>query len=66
MSRARSIATIGTILLGFGASKALAQQTQAPFYGPHMGDGPWHAWFLGPLFMIAFFILAAAKPRSIS
>ena len=59
MSRARSIATIGTILLGFGASKALAQQTQAPFYGPHMGDGPWHAWFLGPLFMIAFFILAA-------
>ena len=59
MSRARSIATIGTILLGFGASEALAQQTQAPFYGPHMGDGAWHAWFLGPLFMIGFFFLAA-------
>jgi putative membrane protein len=59
MSIARSLATIGTMLLGFRASEALAQPTQAPFYGPHMGDGPWHAWFLGPLFMIGFFFLAA-------
>lgn len=55
----RPILCLGTIILGLRAAEAFAQQPQGPFYGRHMWDGPWHSWFLGPLFMIAFMLLAA-------
>lgn len=46
--------------LGLGAIAALpaspifAQATDAPRYGYHAWDGPWHGWFMGPFMMIIF------------
>lgn len=37
---------------------AVAQQTQGPFYGPHMWNGGWHGWFFGPIMMIVFVAVA--------
>jgi len=38
---------------------ALAQQTPGPYYGPHMWNGGWYGWFLGPIMMIVFIAVAA-------
>ena len=55
----RGVLCVGAAFLGSMAADALAQQPQAPIYGHHMWDGAWHGWFLGPLFMIGFLVLAA-------
>ena len=39
---------------------AAAQQTQGPYYGPHMWNGGWHGWFFGPImkYITPVFLLA--------
>ena len=50
----------GLMRLGLAAIAALpaspifAQATDAPRYGYHAWDGPWHGWFMGPFMMIFF------------
>ena len=39
------------------AAPVQAQQTDAPRYGYHYWDGPWHGWFVGPMMMIFFFLI---------
>ena len=54
----RSIAPIAlsaAILLG--PQSVWAQQT-GQRYGQHMWDGGWHGWFVGPIMMIAFLVIA--------
>jgi len=40
------------------SSPVLAQQTQGPYYGPHMWQGGWYGWFIGPIMMIVFIAVA--------
>lgn len=36
---------------------AWAQQGER-YYGPHMWNGGWHGWFLGPFMMLVFLVVA--------
>ncbi len=51
-------ALVGTGAAVATSSLALAQQTQPPYYGPHMWSGGWHGWFFGPMMMIVFIAMA--------
>ncbi len=37
---------------------AIAQQSQALAYGPHMWNGGWQGWFFGPIMMVVFLAVA--------
>ena len=45
------------LLMGFAPAFSFAEQSR-PYHGPHMWDGAWHGWFLGPIMMIFFVALA--------
>ena len=51
-------ALVGMVAGVATSSLALAQQTQPPYYGPHMWSGGWHGWFFGPIIMIMFIAVA--------
>ena len=51
----KSLTTIGIgTFAALLTSPVLAQATDAPRYGHHAWDGPWHGWFMGPFMMIFF------------
>lgn len=55
----RITAPVGTaIALGLG-NTAAAQPAENYFHGEHMWQGAWHGWFLGPLMMLLFVVIAA-------
>ena len=49
-------ASLGAIA-ALPASPIFAQATDAPRYGYHTWDGPWHGWFMGPFMMIIFLVI---------
>ena len=44
-------------LMGLATSGAALAQQSMPYNGPHMWEGGWHGWFLGPFIMMGFFAM---------
>ena len=55
----RPVLGLATLLCVVAPTVVSAQQTQGPFYGPHMWGGGWHGWFFGPIMMIVFIAVVA-------
>lgn len=49
-----------TTIVALSAWPVAAQPTDAPRYGSHPWDGPWHGWFMGPVMMAFVLVLVIA------
>jgi putative membrane protein len=55
----QSILWFAALFAALPPTAVWAQQSD-PYYGSHMWNDGWHFWFLGPVMMIAFVVIAVA------